>query len=106
MARETAPKIDFRIVYAPGPLALDESAASLVSEVRAAQHGAAQRRVATIAKAFAGNGSAPTRIDRRRRGWGGYAALVRETAARREAAGLRAAGISSAGECGNGLRSR
>src|SRR5712664_3005361 len=104
MARETAPKIDFRIVYAPGSLAHDASAAASVSEVRAAQPCAAQRRVATIAEAFAGNGSAATRTDGRRSGWGGYAGRGREAAASRDATGLRAAGISSAGKCGDGPR--
>src|ERR1700737_3643155 len=104
MARETAPKIDFRIVYAPGTLTLNESAVALVSEVRAAQPGAAQWRVATIAGAFAGNGSAATGIDDRRRGWGGYAGHRREATASGNATGLRAARISSAGECGDGAR--
>src|SRR5260370_5058893 len=102
MARETAPKIEFRIVYAARSLALDESAAAAVSEVRAARSGAAQRRAATIAEAFAGNGSAATRTDGRRSGWGGYAGRGREAEASRDAAGLRAAGISAAGECGDG----
>src|SRR5258708_36835850 len=102
MARETAPAIDFRIVYTPGSLALDESAVALVSEVRAAQPGAAQRRVATIAEAFAGNGSSATRIDGGRRGWGGCAGCWREGGAGRGAGGAGAAGSCFAGESGGG----
>src|SRR6266404_9834214 len=102
MGGEILPAIDFRDVYPAGALAHDACAAAFVSEVWAAEVGAGQRRVAIAAAAIAGHGSAFAGIAGGGSGRRGYAGSGREAAASRAAAGVRAAGVFPAGECGNG----
>src|SRR5258708_33738801 len=102
MARESLPATDFRVVYAAGALAHDAMAAAFVSEVWTAEIGAGQRRVASVAEAIAGHGSAAAGIARSRGGRRGYACSRREAAAGAGGARVRGARNVFAGGFGGG----
>src|SRR6266446_4811061 len=102
MAGESLPAIDFWVVYPAGALAHDAGAAAFVSEVWAAEVGAGQRGAASLAEAIAGDGSAAAGIAGGGSGRRGYSSDGREAAASGNVAGVRAARIFPAGECGDG----